>query len=429
MDGMAHTHGIESVWTVLKHGYNGAYHNSNTKHLHCVSLIKPHLQRGCEGLFMTARVANINTEVLRKCRMQMVLRIEDVAGQVAPIEAIEAGKKYPTFRQLDALAKLYQVPRWVFISGELPNKYDFAKSVPAFRQFAAQTSGDFYNQKIRGLVAQVERLRSLVLEIQETLGEPVARFTPPKLSDKTKTDQCAKEIREWLGVDGPLLFQSWKNKLEQKGIFVFMTSKYKGWSYAGKEQFRGLSINHPTLPVIIINSSDSRKAYSFTLLHELGHLLREEHAIDSWGKPGKQEEKWCDQLAGEILMPREDFLREVDNTPIRKLEDIKKLSKKFHVSIYACLVRLRNLNIVTQPEYAEFEGELKEYYRKKQDELKEKEGGPRRERSKEALDQYGQIYTRTLFQAYYNNEISLHKLCRSLDLKRVSRVMELESKL
>lgn len=378
---------------------------------------------------MIARVANINAEVLRKCRMQMALGIEDVAGQVALIEAIEAGEKYPTFKQLDTLAKLYKVPRWVFISRELPNKYDFAKSVPAFRQFAAQTSEDFYNQKIRGLVAQVERLRSLVLEIHETLGEPVAHFTPPKLSDKTKIDQCAKEIREWLGVDSPLLFQNWKNKLEQKGIFVFMTSKYKGWSYVGKEQFRGLSVNHPTLPIIIINNSDSKKAYSFTLLHELGHLLRGEHAIDSWSNPDKIKEKWCDQLAGEVLMPGADFSMEVDNTSIRNLEDIKKLSEKFHVSIYACLVRLRNLNIVTQPEYAEFEGKLKEYYRKEQDEFKEKEGGPKRKRSNEALDQYGKIYTKALFQAYYNNEISLHKLCRSFDLKRVSQIMELESKL
>jgi len=33
VNGMAHTNGIESVWAVLKHGYNGAYHNMSTKHL------------------------------------------------------------------------------------------------------------------------------------------------------------------------------------------------------------------------------------------------------------------------------------------------------------------------------------------------------------------------------------------------------------
>ncbi len=32
--GMAHTNGIESVWAVLKRGYNGTFHSISTKHLH-----------------------------------------------------------------------------------------------------------------------------------------------------------------------------------------------------------------------------------------------------------------------------------------------------------------------------------------------------------------------------------------------------------
>ncbi len=31
--GMVHTNGIESVWTVLKRGYNGIYHNWSMKHM------------------------------------------------------------------------------------------------------------------------------------------------------------------------------------------------------------------------------------------------------------------------------------------------------------------------------------------------------------------------------------------------------------
>ena len=33
VNGMAHTNGIESVWAVLKRGYNGAFHHISTKHL------------------------------------------------------------------------------------------------------------------------------------------------------------------------------------------------------------------------------------------------------------------------------------------------------------------------------------------------------------------------------------------------------------
>jgi len=33
VNGMAHTNGIESVWAVLKRGYNGVYHNWTVKHM------------------------------------------------------------------------------------------------------------------------------------------------------------------------------------------------------------------------------------------------------------------------------------------------------------------------------------------------------------------------------------------------------------
>lgn len=34
VNGITHTNGIESVWVVLKRGYNGTFHTINTKHLH-----------------------------------------------------------------------------------------------------------------------------------------------------------------------------------------------------------------------------------------------------------------------------------------------------------------------------------------------------------------------------------------------------------
>ena len=32
VNGMAHTNGVESVWAILKRGYNGVYHNWSRKH-------------------------------------------------------------------------------------------------------------------------------------------------------------------------------------------------------------------------------------------------------------------------------------------------------------------------------------------------------------------------------------------------------------
>ena len=69
--------------------------------------------------------------------------------KVPKIEKIESGEQKPTFKQLDTLADLYSVPRWVFISEQLPGKYQFNKSVPAFRQFADSNSDIFSRSEER----------------------------------------------------------------------------------------------------------------------------------------------------------------------------------------------------------------------------------------------------------------------------------------
>ena len=377
---------------------------------------------------MAGIVENVNVAILRQCREQMALAIEDVHKKVGSIEAIEAGIKYPTFRQLETLARLYNVPRWVFISEKLPPKYSFAENVPAFRQFSEQTTGAFSNSKVRGLVMQIGRLRELVIELREDMDEPIEPFLPPTRQNGS-IGEIAKTIRSWLDVQGNPEFPEWKSRLEQKGIFVFMTGKYQGWSHIDREIFRGLSMYYPVLPVIIINDSDAKQAQSFTLFHELGHLIRREHAVDSWSEQNKETEKWCDRFAGEVLMPAVPFWEKIGHDKMDNLQSVKKLARTFRVSPYACLVRLRHLQVINQDDYLSFEDDLKQEYKDIQIKLKEKSGGPSRDRVREVLNQYGHIYTRTLFQAYSNKAISLHKLSKALNLKHASQVLELADRL
>ena len=77
-----------------------------------------------------ATVENINPTILRQCREQMGLSLDDVRKTVASIEKIENGDKKPTFNQIDQLAELYLVPRWVFIADDLPHEYQFDRIHP-----------------------------------------------------------------------------------------------------------------------------------------------------------------------------------------------------------------------------------------------------------------------------------------------------------
>ncbi len=375
---------------------------------------------------MAGRVENINKDILRQSRGQIGLSLSVVAKKVAKIGAIEAGDQKPTFKQLNTLAELYKVPRWVFISDHLPEKYQFDKAIPSFRKFSDSNADVFGDPKVRSVTARVESFRELILELREDMGEAVSNFKPPALSKKATPEDLSGQIRNWLEITGKRPdFSEWKEILEEKNIFIFMTSKYKGWSHVDKALLRGLAIYYQKLPIIIINDSDSKKAQSFTLFHELGHLLRKESAIDDWGAYNQQVERWCDELAGRVLMPADQFRAAACNTDLDDLDGIKSIASDFQVSTYACLVRLRQLRLIDQNDYLCFEAQLADEYRKLQKKLKQSTGGPARNRPQEVLKQYGHIYAKALFQAYHNKEIGLHKLCQAFDLKRASYALEM----
>lgn len=377
---------------------------------------------------MRGRVEDVNINVLRQCREQAGLELEDVGAKLPKIAEMEAGNHKPTFKQLDSLSKLYGVPRWVFISENLPESYRFDKTVPAFRQFATKNAEIFGDPKVRGLIARVERLRNLTLDLLDDMGEVTSEFDPPKIEKASSIESFAKRIRLWLGnPEGHLDFSEWKRLLESKGVFVFLTSKYRGWSHLDKDLVRGMTIYHTILPIIIINDSDAKKAQSFTLFHELGHLLKQESSINGWGHHQKKMEKWCDEFAGNVLMPA--ALISPASKNLEDLNQIKRVAKSFKVSSYACLVRLKQLKVISQTSYESFEAQLNDEYKRLQKKLKESAGGPARNRPLEALNQYGHIFANVVFQAYHNQEIGLHRLSQFFDLKQPSFVLELEAQL
>ncbi|MBC6414189.1 MAG: ImmA/IrrE family metallo-endopeptidase [Chromatiales bacterium] len=378
------------------------------------------------------RVENINPHILRLCRKQIGLSIEQAQKKAGlkSLADIEAGKKYPTIMQLEKIAGRYQVPVWVFLKEELPERYRFNKSV-AFRQFQNSITNDY---EVRSVIARVERFRELLLELRDDMGEPVQPFSPPLIGRDHKS--AAEVIRQWLGYsEKAYSLEERKQLVENKNIFVFMTSKYPGWSKV-RPSVQGFAIYNELLPIIVINSSDAYRAQSFTLFHELGHLLHKKSALDERIEPVKEietdEERWCNQFAGEVLMPEYDFLEVVEDfvseAPLNeRIKQIDKLAKIFKVSSYAFLVRLKYLNIITVSAFREIEKQLSINYENSRRQQKENKIPISRNIAKEALAQYGNIYTKAVIQTYHNQEIGLHKLCQLLGIKKARDALKLES--
>ncbi len=363
----------------------------------------------------------LNPDILRQCREQIGLSIDGVKSEVRSIEQIENGEKLPTYKQLDKLAELYEVPRWVFIRETLPEEYHYEQT-PGFRRLHDTQAFQEPEQghKVRKLIARVERYRDLLIELRDDLDDPIIPFIAPDFNvNRMQPQEAAVAVRQWLDLKQPEEFSDLKRRLEQKSIFIFLTSKYKGWSHMDKKTFRGLCLPHDRLPIIIVNDSDAKKAQSFTLMHELGHLLKGNISIDSWQENDSEEETWCDQFAGNVLMPENQFRDSVASTP-EDIQDIKNIAKEFEVSPYACLVRLRQIGKITQPQYEQFEQTLKAEYQSYQDKLRNNPVPIPRNRSKEVKTQFGDLFVNTVLTAWHSEELSLHKVGQLLGLKFIT---------
>ena len=380
------------------------------------------------------RVENINPEILRQCREQIGLSVEQAQqkARLRTLADIEEGKIYPTVNQIEELAKRYHVPAWVFLREELPDKYCFNRFA-AFRQLQQNPICDY---NIRTLIANVERFRELLLELRDDLEEPIPPFSPPAL-ETTEPKATAESIRQWLGCSKMAYLPSeWKQMLENNNIFIFTTSKYPGLLKVESDIFRGLSIYYEILPIIVINSSDTHKAQSFTLFHELGHLLKKQNSLDKQEEIETQgdEERWCDKFAGEVLMPEDDFLRKASTFIYEKslqdrIKQLYDLGKEFRVSAYAFLIRMRHLNVINQAQYREMENQLRRNYLALKKEREEQKLPISRNIAKEALEKYGSIYSKAVTQTYRNEEIGLNKFCKLFGIKKASDALKLEAML
>ncbi|VMP20962.1 peptidase [Streptococcus pneumoniae] len=86
----------------------------------------------------------------------------------------------------------------------------------------------------------------------------------------------ARELRRQFGLTDVFVppesansqvFNFWRGLLEEHGVLVFQTTKIS------LETFRGLSVHHDELPVVMVNGGDSPAGRTFTLFHEVAHLI------------------------------------------------------------------------------------------------------------------------------------------------------------
>ena len=178
-------------------------------------------------------------------------------------------------------------------------------------------------------------------------------------------------------------FRLLRSRTEDAGVFVLLQGDLGSHhTVIDVEVFRGLAIADDIAPFVVINDNDSRAAWSFTLLHELTHLLLGQTGFSGVNSDTEIEE-FCNNVAAEWLLPA----RTLDEIEIERGRDL--VEQKRHISEFArarnlsrtmVAYRLLRADRIARPTFESLRADFREQWRQLRDRhrarARKSEGGP-----------------------------------------------------
>lgn len=291
---------------------------------------------------MATQYAKINKEVLKWSRENTPFSAFDVAKKLnineKKIIEWEEGKSYPTIHQAMKLAEFYKLPFAAFYYETVPQKpireYEDRRT---FRGLKPPTLSSALWKELDNLYS----IRNTILELPN-----VIKTSLPTIEKKDTKEDVAVKIKSFFSIDENTKYNDARKLIEKKGIIVASINK------VDISEMRGVAIYFSKLPIIGINNKDENNARLFTLYHELVHILRHNSALCSvdLNENNDDEEKMCNEITAEILMPENKIRKIFINIRI-DYDNVYELSKKLNVSCFALLVRLYALKIINYSDY------------------------------------------------------------------------------
>lgn len=331
------------------------------------------------------------------------------------LSQLEEGEKQPTLEELKEFSKAYKRTIATLLLSEPPKE----KPLPADRRTVNSKDLGYFHEKTIMAVRKARALAQSYIELRQEMDVeiPMLNFFA---SIKEQPQSVAIKIRQLLNLDRVReikninhALETYIEKVESLGIAVFQLS-------LTQDKLRGFSITDDIIPIIgIKRGGEAAHSKTFTLFHELGHILLNEGALcDLSEKTNIEVEKWCNAFSAEVLIPTAEFLQmekiieqQQQGEKIWIKKDLVTLAAHFHVGPLAILRSLLENKLTT----AAFYNEKHQAWNKPQfGRAKHPEG---RNIAKETIKEKGRTYISLAFSAYDQNRIDLKDLSDFLGIR------------
>ena len=323
---------------------------------------------------------------LKYFRLERGLSKKDLAKKAGLSAALltyyENGSRQPGVESLNALAKALSIspalllengPSLSFSHGAFRKNSSLSKTNQEYiRSFVEDYFGRFY--------ATLSFFSSNVLPpIPLSWGE--RSFMPKDVS------KAARELRKALGLSEQGAIPMLTDYLEKRGFLLCPIASHPG--------FDGLNGYVSDRPYIAFNQDASPERIRSTLVHELVHLY--------FGL-GDRDEETVNQIAGEVLFPKEDAVRELGLKCYEVNEWMANVAKEYGISMYSL--------VYNGYRYGIFSSSLaKSFY------VQANKNGWRKEEPTRCGEESTHLFERLVYRAVGEDEITIQ---RAAELLRVS---------
>lgn len=376
---------------------------------------------------MSPRVeAQVKPELLRWARKSAGLEVKAAAKKVpvqpGRLEAWERGDARPTVKQLRKLAQAYRRPFALFYLPEPPRDF---QPMHDFRRLPGQVAG-VQSPELRYELRRALNRRELALDLfQSVRGTPKEFILRADISEDPEA--LATRLREALGVElahqfrwrpGYESFNKWREAVERLDVLVFQLTDVE------PSESRGFSVSQRVLPLIALNVKDPPAARTFTVLHELTHLVLRRGGLcdlDDHTTRAPEElrtEVFANIVAGATLMPHDALLAESTVRSQRGPEawddqQIKSLAEKYGTSREAMLRRLLILGRTTERFYRRKRAQFQREYEERQGQREAGFAPPHRM----AISSAGPVFVQIVLTNYHQENITASDVADFLEVR------------